>query len=612
MSTVHHYKANLRDIYFNLFEVLKVQETSMGHGPFAMEEDEARGALEAVAELAEGPYAEGFASADREGLQFDGAGNVTLPAGVRRSLAAYFDADWHLLETPASLGGFEAPHSVSWSAFELLAGSHAAATFYLLGAVNARVIDKLGTPSQKERFARPIVERKWGGTMVLTEPDAGSDVGEARSSAVHVEGDLWKLEGTKRFITNGDADTFENIIHLVLARPVGAGPGTKGLSMFIVPKFIPNEDGSLGDRNGIYVSKLEHKMGLHASATAEMVMGDDRGACYGWLVGEVHDGIRQMFQVIEHARMAVGVKSYSTLSTGYLNALAYAKERIQGPDLAQAADKEAPRVAVIRHPDVRRMLMSQKAHAEGMRSLALYTAWCQDQVAIAGGHGAKEARAWDKRNDLLLPLVKGYSSEKAWEQLTLSLQTYGGSGYIADYPAEQYLRDQKIDTLYEGTTHIQSLDLLFRKIARDGGQTFGALLAEIAETAQGKGATFTPEVAEALAEVRGRLARALGDMEGIFAALMEKMDASIYHVGLQGNRILFAVAELVIGWRLVLGASVASAALPGASRKDQGFYQGKLAVARWWCENVLPGLTLTRKLVESSSLQLMELSDEAF
>ena len=612
MSTVHHYKSNLRDIMFNLFEVLRIQETSMGKGPFQMDEDEARGALETVAEMAEGPYAEGFASADREGLQFDGAGNVTVPEGIKRSLAAFYDADWHLLESPTSLGGFEAPPSVSWSAFELLAGGHAAATFYLLGAVNARVIDRLGTESQKARFALPTIERKWGGTMVLTEPDAGSDVGEARSTATHVEGDLWKLEGTKRFITNGDCDYFENIVHLVLARPEGAGPGTKGLSMFIVPKFIPNDDGTLGDRNGIYVSKLEHKMGLHASATAEMVMGDDRGPCYGWLVGEKHDGIRQMFQVIEHARMAVGVKSYSTLSTGYLNALAYAKERVQGPDLKQATDKEAPRVSILRHPDVRRMLMAQKAHAEGMRSLALYTAWCQDQVVIAGGHGAAEAKAWDKRNDLLLPLVKGYSSEKAWELLTLSLQTYGGSGYIADYPAEQYLRDQKIDTLYEGTTHIQALDLLFRKIARDGGQTFGALLAEIGAAAQGQGAPFNPGIAEALAEERGRLASALGDMEGIFAALMEKMDASIYHVGLQGNRILFAVAELIIAWRLVLGAAAAKAAIAEAGRKDQAFYAGKIAAARWWCENVLPGLKLTRKLVEDSSLDLMQLDDEAF
>ncbi len=605
MSNEHHYKANLRDIYFNLFEVLKIQETSLGHGPFVMEEDDVRGAIDAMAEMAEGPYAQGFASADREGLQFDGKGNVKVPKGVRESLKAYFDADWHLLETAPELGGYGAPPSVSWSGFELLAGAHAAATFYLLGAVNARVIAANGTPSQVDRFARNAIKRKWTGTMCLTEPDAGSDVGEARSSAVHHEGDVWKLSGTKRFITNGDADNFENVLHLVLARPEGAGVGTKGLSMFIVPKFLVNDDGTPGARNGMWVSKIEEKMGLHASATCEMVMGDDRGPCYGWLVGEKHDGIRQMFQVIEYARMAVGYKSFATLSTAYLNARQYASERIQGPDLAQATDKHAPRVAILRHPDVRRMLMAQKATAEGLRAMAMYTAWVQDQVEILGGHGEDAADGMDRRNDLLLPLVKGYGSEKAWEMLTLSLQTLGGSGYVADYPMEQYLRDQKIDTLYEGTTHIQSLDLLFRKIARDGGQTFGALLEEIKATVDAAGDP-------ALAAARARLGRALADMEGLFGAMMAKMEESIYHVGLNSNRILFAVAELIIGWRLVVGADVAAAALANAGRKDKGFYQGKIAVADWWAAQVLPNLTLTRKLMEASDLSLMELADEAF
>jgi alkylation response protein AidB-like acyl-CoA dehydrogenase len=622
MTATNHYKANLRDIMFNLFELLRIQETTLGRGSYDMDEDDARAALAGICELAEGPYAEGFAAADREGLRYDGNGEVHVPDGVARSLAAWFDADWHLLESPPSLGGFGAPPSIAWSGFELVAGAHPAATFYLLGAVNARVIDRLGTPAQKTAFARPLIERKWGGTMVLTEPDAGSDVGEARSaavphdgSAIAHDGDVWELTGTKRFITNGDADCFENTIHLVLARPAGARAGTKGLSMFIVPKYLPvpgGKPGAIGARNGIYVTKVEEKMGLHASTTAEMVLGDDRGPCYGWLVGGVHDGIRQMFQVIEHARMAVGVKSYSTLSTAYLGALRYASERVQGPDLAEASDKSAPRVPIIRHPDVRRMLMAQKAYAEGMRSLTLYAAWCQDQVAILGGHGNEEAEHFDRRNDLLLPLVKGFNSEKAWEMLTLSLQTYGGSGYIADYPVEQYLRDQKIDTLYEGTTHIQALDLLFRKVARDGGQTFSALLADIGETAKGTGAPWTSVTADSLAEERAALARAIADVEGIFAALMEKMDASIYHVGLQANRVLFAIAELVIGWRLVLGAAVAAAARDGAGRRDAAFYTGKIAAARWWCRNVLPQLTLTRKLVAASALDLMALPDDAF
>lgn len=605
MTTIHHYKSNLRDIFFNLFEVLRVQDATFGKAPYAsMDEATARDALSAYEKLATTAIAESFAESDRVPLKLDADGNVTLPPALHKSLSAIQDAGWHHLELPESLGGFGAPPSVVWAGFEMTAGANPTVAYYLFGTFIARVIDRLGTEAQRARYVGPMLERRWGGSMVLTEPDAGSDVGAARTKARHVEGDVWEIEGVKRFITNGDYDGVENIVHLVLARPDGAAPGTKGLSMFIVPKFWVNEDGSLGERNGAYCTNVEKKMGIKGSATCEMTFGE-RAPARGLLVGEVHDGIRQMFHVIEQARMAVGVKSMATLSTGYLNALAYAKERVQGPDLARATDKTAPRVPVVQHPDVRRMLMSQKAHAEGMRALCLFTASVQDQVEILGGHVAKEARALDALNDFLLPLVKGYCSEKAYEQLSLSLQTYGGSGYCQDYPIEQYVRDQKIDSLYEGTTHIQALDLIFRKIARDGGQTLRALLGRVAETAKAGGE------GDPLAGERKALLEALGDVEATFGTLMAKMGQSIYHVGLQGNRILMAVAETVIGWLLVRQAEVAAAKLGEATGADAAFYQGKVAVARWWCANVLPGLTLTRKLVEGSTLDVVELAEEA-
>ncbi|MCO4763432.1 MAG: acyl-CoA dehydrogenase [Myxococcales bacterium] len=607
MSTVHHYKPNLRDLEFNLFEFLRIQDDVLGNGAHAgMDEDTARASLEGLTELCEKDFAAGFASADRDGLSLDKEGNVTVPDGIKSALSAYFDNDWHLLDAPAHLGGFGAPPSVSWAGFELLAGANASACFYLLGVMNARVIDRLGTETQKALFAERTIDRKWGGTMMLTEPDAGSDVGAGTSRAKHVDGEVWELEGTKRFITNGDFDATENIIHLVLARREGGEPGTKGLSMFIVPKFWVNDDGSLGDRNGIYVSGLEHKMGITASATCEMVMGDHRGPCRGYLVGNAHQGIRQMFQVIEHARMCVGMKSMATLSTGYLNALQYAKERIQGPDLKQAANKTAPRVEIIKHPDVRRMLMAQKAHAEGMRALNLFTASIQDKVSLLGGHGNADAMPYDRLNDLLLPLVKGYCSEKAYELLGVSLQTFGGAGYVQDYPLEQYVRDQKIDSLYEGTTHIQSLDLIFRKIARDGGKTLQGLMAQVQKTVE------TGEGGELLAPERQRLLRALGDVQGIMTALMSKMQEDLYHVGLQGNRVLMALAEVVIGWLLIRHAALAAEKLDGAGRKDTAFYNGKIASAKWFCANVLPSLTLTRKLIEGSDLSLMALDDASF
>jgi len=606
VSNALHYKSNLRDTFFNLFEVLDIGKTTLGRGDFAnTDEDTARTTLEAYDEFCKKELAPSFATADKEGLRLDSEGNVHLPEGLKKAIKAVYDQEWHLLALPERLGGTAAPAVLTWAAFEFMVGANAPVAFYMFGPIIARIIDALGTDEQKRMYVQPMLERRWGGSMVLTEPDAGSDVGAGRTKARHVGGNVYEIEGVKRFITNGDFDGTENIVHLVLARPEGAGPGTKGLSMFIVPKFWVNEDGSLGERNGAYCTNIEHKMGLKASATCEMTFGEKKPA-RGLLVGEVHDGIRQMFDVIEHARMAVGAKSMATMSTAYLNALEFAKLRVQGPDLLRATDKTAPRVRIIQHPDVRRSLMLQKATAEGMRALVLYTASIQDQIALAGGNAATAAADLYKLNDLLLPLVKGYCSERVYELLAHSLQIFGGSGYVTDYPIEQYIRDQKIDTLYEGTTHIQALDLFFRKVARDGGQTLRGLM----ESMQGTLGAIDPN--GPLAVEHAALSRGLADVQGIYGAMLGKVGESLYHAGLQGNRVLFATAELVIGWLLVRQAPIALAALAGASDADRGFYEGKLAAVRFYARNVLPGLTLTRKLVEGSTLELMELNEAAF
>ncbi|MCP4448058.1 MAG: acyl-CoA dehydrogenase, partial [Myxococcales bacterium] len=482
MTMIDHYKSNVRDIFFNLFEVLDISETTLSKEPFTgMDEESVREAIAGLDTFVKGELAPSFAESDRVPLKLDEDGNVTLPPGLRKSIDAYYRDEWGQLELPEHLGGFGAPPSVSWAAFELVTGANPCVGFYLLGNFMAKIIDALGTDAQKKRYVKPMLDRHWGGTMALTESDAGSNVGVGRSKAVHVEGDEYHLEGSKIFITNGDFDQPENIVHLVLARPEGAGPGTKGLSMFIVPKFWVEEDGSLGARNGAVVTNIEKKMGIKGSATCELTLGA-QAPCRALLVGEAHDGIRQMFNVIEYARMAVGTKSMATLSTAYLNALAYTKERVQGPDLLKASDKTAPSLEVIGHPDVRRMLMSQKSYSEGMRALVIYTAWIQDQVAIVGGPSTPEGKTLEKRNDLLLPLVKGYCSDKGWEVLSTSLQCFGGAGFLQDYPIEQYIRDQKIDTLYEGTTHIQALDLFFRKIGRDQGTALKGLFGDIQNT----------------------------------------------------------------------------------------------------------------------------------
>jgi alkylation response protein AidB-like acyl-CoA dehydrogenase len=617
VSVPSHYKSNLRDLYFNLFEFHDVGHRVLGRPPFhLLDEAAARDALAQLDKLAVTELATTFAAADRDPPTLSADGKVRLGEPIRRTLQTYLDHDWHLLEMPEHLGGMAAPPSVVWAQIELFMGSNAAVAFYLTSLFMARVIDRFATPEQKQRLLPQMVHKAWGCTMVLTEPDAGSDVGAGRARARHVRDDEWHIEGVKRFITSGEFDFAENIVHLVLARPEGAGPGTKGLSLFIVPKIWVEADGSLGAVNGVRATNVEHKMGLRGSATCELTFGEDTPA-RGLLLGNVHNGINQMFNIIEQARMAIGIKSMSTLSTAYLNALSYARERIQGPDLLHANDKASPRVPIIRHPDVRRMLMLQKSHAEGMRALVFYTASIQDEVALRGGHGARDAAELDRLNDLLLPLVKGYCSEKAYELLAVSLQCYGGSGFLHDYPIEQYIRDQKIDSLYEGTTHIQALDLLLRKIGRDGGQTLRGLLAQIHKTIQ------DGEGGDGLAGERALLAEAIGNVEAMLLALLPKMmGESLYHAGLQGNRVLMALAELCIGWLLIRHAALASlklAALSGAAAtgegsgdNDQAYYTGKVASARFYCAEVLPRLAIERRLVEQSSLMVMQVPDAAF
>jgi len=604
VTTVDHYRPNLRDTLFQLFEVLEIQSTALGKPPFeAMDEATARASIEGFLEVVQATWAPSFAAGDREAATFDGNGNVKLPAGYLKALDAHYGGGWNKLELPEHLGGYGAPPTVQWAAFELMAGANPAVCFYVLGNFMTKLIDALGTPSQKQRYVQNMLDGHWGGTMVLTEPGAGSDVGAGTTKARHVAGDEYLLEGVKRFITNGDFDHPKNIVHMVLARPEGAGPGTKGLSLFIVPKYWVEEDGSLGARNGAMVTKVEHKMGLKGSATCELTLGDG-APCRGLLLGEVHQGIAQMFQVIEYARMAVGTKSMATLQTAYGNALAYARVRRQGPELTRAQDKTAPRVEILRHPDVRRMLMQQKAFAEGLRAMILWTASVQDRIELAGGHGKSDALALEALNDLMLPLIKGYGSEKVYELLAVSLQCFGGSGYCEDYPIEQYIRDQKIDSLYEGTTHIQALDLFFRKIGRDRGAALQALLGQIKATVGALPADLGVE--------KAALAAGLADMQAIVAAMMGKLGQSIYHAGLQGNRILFALAELVIGWRLAVSAQVALARIATASGEDRAFYRGKLATVRWYARNVLPGLGLARQLIEASDLDLMELPDDSW
>jgi alkylation response protein AidB-like acyl-CoA dehydrogenase len=535
------------------------------------------------------------------------------------------NSEWFRLQLPEGLGGQPAPAALVWSTAELVLGANPAIWMYACGPSFARIVWQNGT-ERDQRIASHMVERHWGATMVLTEPDAGSDVGAGRAKAYPNDDGTWRIEGVKRFITSGGHDLSENIMHLVLARPVGVeghgGPGTKGLSMFLLPQhhFDVLSGELTGRRNGVHVTHVEKKMGLKVSTTCEMTFGDSSVGggepAVGWLLGEVHDGIAQMFQVIENARMMVGTKAIATLSTGYLNALEYAKQRVQGADLTMAADKSAPRVTITHHPDVRRSLLTQKTFSEALRALVIYTATFQDRVRVAQARGARDETA-ERVNDLLLPIVKGYGSERSWVLLgTESLQTFGGSGFLQDYPIEQYVRDAKIDTLYEGTTAIQGQDLFFRKIVKDRGQALSHLAGEIqafvdAESGNGR-----------LKLERELLQAGLDDAQAIVGAMVGQLMSAdptsengdprnIYKVGLNTTRLLTALGDVVCSWLLLRQAEVALTRLgEGVSAKDRAFYEGKVTGAQWFARQVLPKLASERVIAEATDLDVMDL-DEA-
>ncbi|HWV26471.1 MAG TPA: acyl-CoA dehydrogenase [Aeromicrobium sp.] len=622
-----HYKSNVRDVEFNLFELFDRGEI-LGKAPFdEIDIDTAKSIIGEIDRISREDLAASFVEADRNPPVYDPATHsVTMNEAFKASYRAWMDAEWWRLQIPEDLGGQTAPASLVWGSAEFVMGAHPPIWMFACGPAFARIVFENGIERDK-LIARHMVDREWGATMVLTEPDAGSDVGAGRTKAFPNEDGSWNIEGVKRFITSGEHDMAENIMHLVLARPQGVegvgGPGTKGLSLFLVPKYhFDHQTGELtGERNGVYVTNVEKKMGIKVSTTCEVTFGDPATGggepARGWLLGEVHDGINQMFRVIENARMFVGCKAIATLSTGYLNALEFAKERVQGADLTQASDKTAPRVTITHHPDVRRSLMTQKSFAEGLRSLAIYCATWQDEI-ILKEHAGEDTTLAEAVNDLLLPLVKGYGSERAWVLLgTESLQTFGGSGFLQDYPIEQYVRDAKIDTLYEGTTAIQGQDLFFRKIVKDKGQAIGYLANEISQFVSADGGNGRLKIEREL------LGKGLEDAQAILGAVFtDLMSANpadengdiknIYKVGLNTTRLVYVLGDLVVAWLLLRGAEVALAKLDAGAGSDQAFYEGKVAAASFFARNVLPRLTAERAIAESIDDSIMELDEAAF
>ncbi len=607
---VNRYKADLRDVEFVLFEQFGLGEL-LGKAPFdAWGPDEVKAVLEQTYRFVREVLGPLNSNADKEGCRVEN-GAVKTPKGFKDAWKQLYEAGFKSLAVAPAHGGQGAPHMVQGMVEEMLSGANPAFAMYPGLAFGAsELISECGTPEQIYKYVEKMFNGTWGGTMCLTEPHAGSDVGSAKTQARKQPDGSYKIRGTKIFISGGDHDLAENIIHLVLARVENAPPGTKGLSLFIVPKLKVNPDGSSGAPNDVQVASIEHKMGINGSATCVLNFGDG-DACVGELVGTLENvGMSQMFKMMNGARIGVGIQGLSVASTAYLNALEYAKERKQGANFKQWKDPTKPRVPIIEHPDVRRMLLDGKAHVEGIRALLVKLTMHLDRAAALAGTDDEKAAYHRGQVELLTPLVKGYSSEEAFRVCGEMIQVYGGAGYLRDHPVEQACRDSKIFSIYEGTTHIQAMDLVGRKLGQSGGAHFQQFMGDIT--------TFVE--AHRNDPVYGKAAQQLGAsqeaaMQTAMSFLSWSQEDSKFHlIPLSANRFLKMMSQLAVGWLLLEQAAIAETKLAAlsATSPDRAFYEGKRHSALYYARNVLPEVEHGAKVLALEDTAPYEIPEAAF
>jgi alkylation response protein AidB-like acyl-CoA dehydrogenase len=600
------YRADLRELSFVLLEQFRLGEL-LGKPPYeAWGREEAKAVLEETYRFAREVLGPLNASGDRQGCRLED-GQVRTPDGFRDAWKRLYESGFKTLGVSAEHGGQGAPTSLQVLVEELLSGANPAFNMYpglAFGA--AETLLECATPEQARRFAPKMLDGTWGGTMCLTEPHAGSDVGAAKTSARRLGQGRYAIRGTKVFISGGDHDLAENIVHLVLARVEGAPPGTKGLSLFIVPKKRIGADGSTGESNDVAVGSIEHKMGINGSATAVLNFGENE-RCVGELVGTVENvGMSQMFRMMNGARIAVGIQGLATAAAAYLNAVQYARERKQGPHYTHWKDPTAPRVAIVEHPDVRRMLMDLKSHTEGIRALIVKLAWHGDSARALTGKDEDKAAYHRGQVDLLTPLVKSFASDEAFRLAAVAIQVYGGAGYLKDHPVEQYTRDAKIFSIYEGTNHIQAMDLVGRKMGQAGGAHFQAFLQDVAGFVEAHKADPTlGQAVELLAAGQEAL------MSSAMTLLGWSQSESLGLIGLNANRVLTMMSQVAVGWMLLEAASVAQKALTAgvSGEEEKAFYSGKIQSALWFARNVLPGVEAQARslaLEDDSALKVPE------
>ncbi len=597
--------ADRRDMDFVLYEQLKADEITKHekYGDFNKKTfdliiSEARNL--AIKELLPA-YAEG----DREGVHLEN-GIVKVPECFHRPFELFVEGEWTAMTEDPDLGGQGLPHTISSAAHEYMVGANFPLVGYaLMGHGTGKMIERYGTEEQKELFLKNLYTARWSGTMLLTEPEAGSDVGAVTTSAVKNPDGTYSITGNKIFITVGDHDLTENIIHPVLARIEGAPKGTKGLSLFIVPKIWVNDDKSLGEPNDVICTGIEEKMGIHGNSTCSLALGS-KGNCRGVLLGKENEGMKVMFNMMNGARLEVGGQGFMHASCAYLYALNYARERKQGKDIEKAMDQNAPSVPIIKHPDVRRMLLWMKAHVDGMRSFYYYLANCFDKVECTDNE--EEKAFYDGMIELLTPVLKSYNTDKGFDACIQAIQVYGGYGYTKEYPVEQLARDCKIASIYEGTNGIQAVDLLARKLGMKKGMVFMGFLQEVQKViALAKEAGGLDELAAGVEKVINRL--------GEIAMHMGKtaMSAEFKTAFANASPFLDVMGDTVMAWMLLWRASIASQKLEnGAKKKDIPFYRGQVKTAEYFIHSILPVTLGKMNAVVEGGKAVVEIEEDDF
>lgn len=610
-----------RDQNFILYEMLDIA-SCLTHEKFS---DHSKEIFEMTLDLAEkigmDEVLPQLSAGDKIGAQFKD-GKVTIPEGFKKLHSIMNDSGFFTMHIAPEFGGQGFPNIIDVAAREHSV-FNMGFTLYPEAAVGAaNLIANFGTEAQQRKYMDAMFAGKWGGTMVLTEPDAGSDVGALKTKAVRQADGSYRIKGAKIFISGGDNDLFENIVHPVLARIEGDPEGTGGISIFLVPKFLVNEDGSLGKRNDLCVTGIEHKMGLKASATCSMSFGD-KGECYGELLGAPRSGMRIMFQMMNGARIGMGLQGAGTASAAYLHALNYAKERVQGADMRSMGDPSAPKLPIIKHADVRRMLLWMKSQVEGMRALVYFCAWAVDKSKLEAGDDAKK---WKGIVDLLVPVVKAYCTDMGFKVTEQAIQIYGGAGYTQEFPVEQLMRDLKIGSIYEGTNGIQSLDLVGRKLGLDGGKPFKNLLAMMMECIAK--AKSNSAVAELAADVE-KAAQTLGATGAYFATCYQTGNLKAPIV--KAYPFLNLFGNVALGWLHLWQADLSSqklqeivsaAGIDGGDKKavygltanspEAAYYFGKIKGATYYIKNVLPEAFTLGKLIQNDDMSILEIPDESF